>query len=101
MTIGRKSCRPKDGFSDDTRDYPTAAAGATGEASLSLVDSERLELAVQRRALHAHELGGAGNIAAEPIDLRDQVFALEHLARVAQRQSHQVFAAVAVGHARN
>src|SRR5262249_53754526 len=62
------------------------------------VDPERLELAMQRRALHADELGGAGNIAAEAADLGDQIFAFEYLARVAQRQSHQVFTAVAAGH---
>ena len=30
-----------------------------------------------------------------------QIFALEHLARVAQRQAHQVLAAIAVRHARH
>ena len=50
---------------------------------------------MQRRAFHAHELGGARNVAAEPVDLRDQVFALEYFARVAQRQPHQGLAAVA------
>src|SRR5262249_40813658 len=60
-----------------------------------LVDTERLELAMERRALHAHELGGAGDVAPEAADLGDQVFALEHLARIAQRQAHQMLAAVA------
>ena len=44
---------------------------------------------MQRRALHADEFGGARDVAAEAGDLRQQVFALEHLARVAQRQAHQ------------
>ncbi len=44
---------------------------------------QRLELAVQRRAFHADELGGAGDISAEAVDLSQQVFALEQLARLA------------------
>src|SRR5262249_40464800 len=62
---------------------------------------ERLELAVQSRALHADEFSRAGNVAPEPADLSDQVFALEHLAGVAQRQPHEMFAAVAAGHGGN
>src|SRR3546814_18877942 len=33
------------------------------------LDAERLQLAVQRRTLHADEGRGARNIAAEPVDL--------------------------------
>src|SRR5688572_16934306 len=50
-----------------------------------LPNPQRLELAVQGRALHADELGSARDIAAEPADLGAQVFALEHLPGLAQR----------------
>src|SRR5688500_7564758 len=66
-----------------------------------LSDPQRLELAVQRGALHADKLRGARNIAAEAVDLRAEIFALEHLARIAQRQAHQVLAAIAVRQARH
>jgi hypothetical protein len=56
---------------------------------------------VQRRALHADEFRGARDVAAETGNLRHQIFALEHFARVAQRQPHQVLAAIAIGHARH
>ena len=69
--------------------------------SLALADAERLELAVQRRALHADEFGGARDVAAEAVDLREQIFALEHFARLAQRQPHELLAAVAVRHRRH
>ncbi len=36
------------------------------------VDPERLQLAMQRRALHADELGRARDVAAEAVDLRDR-----------------------------
>src|SRR5665811_223563 len=61
----------------------------------ALADPERFELAVQRRALHADELGSARDVAAETADLRHQIFALKHFARIAQRQSHQVFTPIA------
>ena len=48
-----------------------------------LTDSERFKLAMQRRALHADELGGARDVAAEAADLRHQIFTLEHLACIA------------------
>ena len=35
----------------------------------ALADAERLQLPVQRRALHADELGGARDVAAEAVDL--------------------------------
>ena len=40
---------------------------------------------MQRRALHADEFGRARDIAAEAADLCHQIFAFEHLARIAQR----------------
>jgi hypothetical protein len=52
---------------------------------------------VQRRTLHADELGRARDIAAETVDLRQQVLALEDLARLAQRQRHQVLRAAVHG----
>ena len=55
----------------------------------------------KRRALHADEFRGARNIAAEAADLRDEIFALEHFARLAQRQAHELLAAVAVRHGRH
>src|SRR3990172_11786134 len=62
-------------------------------------DAERTQLAVQGRALHADEGGGARNIAAEARHLRVEIPALEHLARLAQRQRHD-FSAVAVAQRR-
>src|ERR1700689_11849 len=64
-----------------------AAIGVSGARHRRSVDSERLELAMQRRALHADEFGGARDIAAEAVDLGEQVFALEYFARFAQRQA--------------
>src|SRR6185312_8486321 len=61
---------------------------------------KRLELAVERRTLHADEFGGARNVAREPADLRDQVITLEHFPRLAQRQPHDVLAIVAGRHRR-
>src|SRR5512139_1691677 len=65
---------------------------------IGLVDSEGFEFAVERRALHADKFGRARNVATEPADLSNEIFALKHLARIAQRQSHEVLAAVAAGH---
>src|SRR4029077_8542109 len=62
------------------------------------VNSERLELAMQGRALHPDELGSTRNVAAETTDLSDQIFALEYLTRLAQRQPHELLATIAVGH---
>src|SRR5262245_45605417 len=62
------------------------------------VDPKGLELAVEGRALHPDELRRTRNIAAEPTDLCDQIFALEHLACVSQRQTHEMLTAVAARH---
>ena len=59
---------------------------------LRLADAERLQFPVQRRAFHADEFGRARDVAGEARDLRDQVLALENLARIAQRQAHQALA---------
>src|SRR5262249_18586613 len=65
------------------------------------IHPQRLELAMERRALHADELGGAPDIAAEAADLRLEIFALKRLACLAQGHPHQVLAAIAGRHARN
>src|ERR1700754_1785396 len=49
------------------------------------VHAQSLQLAVERRALHADEVRRAADIAAEPGDLHRQIFPLEMLPRVAQR----------------
>lgn len=54
------------------------------------LDPERFQLPVQGRTFHADKLGCAGNIAAKPVDLRDEIFLLKALARLAQRQGHDV-----------
>ena len=48
-------------------------------------DDQGLQLAMQRRALHADEGRGTGDVAAKPRDLGQQIFPLEHFAGVAQR----------------
>src|SRR5579883_1236285 len=72
-------------------------AGASGDGALralAVEDAEQLELAVEGRALHADEGGGARDVAAEARHLRQEIFALEHLARIAQRQAHDLAALV-------
>src|SRR5262245_23837102 len=64
--------------------------------TVRLADAQRLELAMQRRTLHADEFGGTRDVAAKPVDLRAQVFSLEQFARIAQRQTHQVLPTRAV-----
>src|SRR5260370_12625802 len=78
-------------------------AGGDCFASLAMttdpsVHPQGFELAMQRRAFHADEFGRARDVAAEAADLRLEIFALEGLAGVAQRHSHQVFAPVAGRH---
>src|SRR3954468_24053564 len=51
-------------------------------------EAERLQLAVQRRALHPDEIGGARDVAGEAADLDPQIFALERLACLPERRSH-------------
>src|SRR5690349_3034938 len=62
------------------------------------VNSERLELTMQSRALHSDELGGPRNVAAKTTDLGNQIFALEYLSSLAQRQTHELLTTVAVRH---
>src|ERR1041385_2067511 len=76
-----------------TKQSPAMSRDAGGDCFASLamtlrsIHPQRLELAVQRRALHADELGGARDVVVEPADLRLEVFALERLARLAQRHA--------------
>src|SRR5262249_60337719 len=60
------------------------AAVDVGDAGQSraraLIDAERLELAVECGTLHAHELGGARDVAAEAAGLCNQILAVESLA---------------------
>src|ERR1700749_3456724 len=62
-------------------------------AALAVEHAERFELAMQRRALHADKSRGTRDIPAKTRDLGEEIFALEHLARVAQRQGHDLAAA--------
>src|SRR5260370_23090829 len=64
-------------------------------------DAEGLQLAMQRRALHADEFRCARDVAGETADLGDQVVAFENFPRLAERQSHDLLAIVACWHGRN
>src|SRR5690606_26638658 len=77
--------------------YPTCPAPQTitpmtAPCARTLLSSyaERFQFAMQRRTLHANKLRRARNIAAEPVDLGDQIFLLETLARLTQRKRHDV-----------
>src|SRR5690606_23863448 len=52
--------------------------------------SRRFQFPMQGRALHADKLRRARDIAAKTVDLSQKIFLLEHLARFAQRQRHDV-----------
>src|SRR6516165_11615086 len=66
------------------KNHPCLVELAQNRASLIGIDAERAQFAMQCRALHADEFGRARNVAAEAVDLGEQIFALENLARVAQ-----------------
>src|SRR5260370_174168 len=51
---------------------------------------ERLQLAMQRRALHPDERGRARDISAKACDLGQKILALEHFPGIAQRQLHDL-----------
>ena len=53
-------------------------------------NAQRFQLSMQRRTFHTDKLGRARHISAEPVNLGDQIFTLEPLARLAQRQRHYV-----------
>src|SRR5215471_5399339 len=74
------------------------ASGLHLDDALAIEEAEGLELAMERRALHADERRRPGYVAAEPGDLRDQVFPLEDLAGVAKRQAHDLAALVPADH---
>ena len=75
-----------DAVADLSRTADDDAHGGSRLSWPSSADTEGLELAVQGRSLHADEFGGARDVAAEAVHLRGEVFALEDLARVAERQ---------------
>src|SRR5205085_4963298 len=50
--------------------------------------AQRLQLPVQRGALHADEIRGPGDVPREAADLDAEIFALERLARLPQRRAH-------------
>src|SRR3546814_2701628 len=58
--------------------------------TLCRANAERAQFAMERRALHADETGGARDVAAEAHHLGLEVLALEHLAGLAQRQRHDL-----------
>src|SRR5688572_17887074 len=53
-----------------------------------VAEAQRLQFAMQRRTLHADEVGGARNVARKTANLDAQIFALERLPRLAKRRSH-------------
>src|SRR4051794_37275326 len=68
-------------FVTETKAQADAANCAlTGCRPPVLPHPERLQLAMQRRALHADELRCSRDVAGEAADLGDQIVALEHLA---------------------
>src|SRR5271163_534429 len=70
-------------------------------AASPLFDPERLQLSMQRGALHANELRGSGYVAAKPTDLSHQIVPLEGFPRVAKRKAQQFLAADAARHRRH
>ena len=77
-----------DEFHGRARPFRPSPPGWRLRAGLLLfgtLDAQGLELAMQRRAFHADERGGARDIAAEAIHLGHEILALEQLARAAKR----------------
>src|SRR5262249_32061765 len=66
------------------KNHPSPVALAQNRASFIGINAERAQFAVQRRAFHADKFGRARDVAAEAVDLGEQIFALENLSRVAQ-----------------
>ena len=58
-----------------------------------LFDPERLQLSMQRGALHTDELRGSGYVTAKATDLGHQIVPLESFARLAKRKAQQFLAA--------
>src|SRR3546814_13125988 len=63
--------------------------------TLCRANAERAQFAMERRALHADETGGARDVAAEAHHLGLAVLALEHLPGLAQRQRHDLLPVLA------
>src|SRR5258706_233141 len=89
----RTTLRAGSGIGKPVRNDPALRHAPLPTLPARLIHSQRLELAMQRRALHADELCGPGYVAAETADLGAQVFALEGFAGIPQRHAHQVLAA--------
>src|ERR1700722_7519243 len=64
--------------------HKDASQEGLSRASL-LFDTERLQLSMQRGALHANELRGSGYVAAKATDLSHQIVPLEGFSRLAKR----------------
>src|SRR3546814_18780981 len=64
-------------------------------STLCRANAERAQFAIERRALHADETGGARYVDAEAHLLGLEVLALEHLAGLAQRQRHDLLPVLA------
>src|SRR4051812_5239127 len=64
-------------------------------------DPECLELAMQRRTLHADKFRCTRDIAGKTADLGNQIVALEHFPRLTERQSHDMLAIAARRHRRH
>ena len=52
-----------------------------------LLDAERFQLSVQRRALHTDELGGSRYVSAKPTDLGHEIVSLEGFPCFAKRKA--------------
>src|SRR6202453_3692232 len=70
-------------------------------AASLLFDPERLQLSMQRGALHADELRGSGYVAAKATDLSHQIVPLEGFPRLAKRKAQQFLASDAARHRRH
>src|SRR5262249_12553535 len=75
---------------DFPKTIPAPVALAQNRASFIGINAERAQFAVQRRAFHADKFGRTRDVAAEAVDLGEQIFALENLSRVAQGKRHQM-----------
>ena len=71
-----------------------------GAVTARRVNAERLQLPVQRRALHADKGRRARNVAAKARDLNVEIFPLEALARVTKRQTDHLLQAIVLGETR-
>src|SRR5271166_501168 len=63
-----------------------------GRKYAMLFDAERLQLSVQRRALHSDEFGRSRYVAAKAADLGHEIITLERFAGLAKRKAQQFLA---------